>query len=434
MRKTAFVLLAVVAGAGLLCAQSAAPVHLTLAEAVALALKNHPQVLAAQDDISVAEQRLREARSAYYPTIAGDLTTTAGNTDGRIGAGYITDSRIFDRVGAGFTVDQLVTDSGRTPNLVATSRLRANATQQNYQATRYDVISAVNNAYFDALRAQALVKVAQQTVDTRQVLVTQITTLAQNNLRSQVDVAFANVNLAQARLLLIRSQDEVQRTFAELTRALGADQNAAYDLVDQPLPPSPPKDPEMLVSQSMTNRPELASLRLSVQAATRFENAEKELSYPTVTLMGVGGYMPYINQILRNQTIPNEYAGVGFNVEVPIFNGHLFNARREAAHYETLATEQMLRNRQQQISRDVRSAWANSNTAFEGLEVAAELLRQATLANTLAQGRYDLQLASIVELTTAQLNLTSAEIESLNAKYDYQRAYAFLQYTMGLLR
>jgi outer membrane protein TolC len=52
----------------------------------------------------------------------------------------------------------------------------------------------------------------------------------------------------------------------------------------------------------------------------------------------------------------------------------------------------------------------------------------------LAQGRYDNQLASIVDLTTALLNLTSAEIENLNAKYDYQSRYAQLQYTVGLLR
>jgi outer membrane protein TolC len=57
-----------------------------------------------------------------------------------------------------------------------------------------------------------------------------------------------------------------------------------------------------------------------------------------------------------------------------------------------------------------------------------------TLALDLAQGRYNLGLSSIVELSQAELNLTQAEIENMSAKYDYQSVYATLQYTMGLLR
>ena len=72
--------------------------------------------------------------------------------------------------------------------------------------------------------------------------------------------------------------------------------------------------------------------------------------------------------------------------------------------------------------------------AYQRIDVTAQFLRQATLAMQLAQGRYDLSLASIVELTQAQLNVTSAEIENLNAKYDYQTQNAALQFTIGLLR
>ena len=81
-------------------------------------------------------------------------------TGGRIGAGALTDSRLFNRFGQGFVVSQLITDSGRTPNLVANSRLRAQASAQDYQGSRYDVLLAVDRSYFDYLHAQALVKVA----------------------------------------------------------------------------------------------------------------------------------------------------------------------------------------------------------------------------------------------------------------------------------
>ena len=421
------------AAAGLF-AQAPATVHLTLQDAEGLALKNHPLVQAAQDVTFAANQHIREVRAGYYPEFGFDATSSEGNPQARIGAGFLSASRLFDRFGTGFSLNQLITDSGRTPNLVAESRFRATAAQQDYQATNYDVLLAVNQDYYGTLRAQALVRVAQQTVDARQLLVNQVTALAQNNLRSQLDVSFAQVNLAEARLLLIRAQDQVKRSYAELSRAIGSQQSAMYELVEQPLPPSPAPDPEPLVTQAIANRPELASLRSTVQAAGSFERAEKDLSYPTVSLLGVGGYMPYVNQITLPRTIPGEYEGVAVNVTFPIFNGHLFAARREEAHYRALESDQRLRDLQQKIARDVRAAWTSAVTAYQGLDVSAQFLREATLAENLAQGRYDLGLASIVELTQAQLNQTNAEIENLSAKYDYQTQYASLQYAIGALR
>ena len=433
-RRIPLLLVLLMVGAGSRArAQNTAPVPLTLKDAEALALKNHPQVLAAQATVREYSELVVEARSAYFPTLEADLTGSGGNPQGRIGAGYLPASRLFDRLGTGISLSQLITDSGRTPNLVASSRLQAQASQRTYEATRYDVLLAVDQAYFAALRAQALVKVAEQTVAARQIMSDQVTELAKNKLRSEVDVAFADVNLSEAKLLLLRSQDQVRAAFAELTRALGAQQEMNYKLTDEPLPPSPPIDAESLVVQAYTNRPDLLSLQLQRDAAVKFERAERDLSFPTVSLVGVAGAIPAINQILSTD-VPNNYEGAALNVEVPIFNGHLFTARRAAARYQAQAEDQRVRDLQQRIARDVRVAWSSSKTAIQNIDVTAELLREASLALDLAQGRYNLGLSSIVELYQAELNITQAEIENLNAKYDYQSIFAMLQYTMGLLR
>ena len=433
-RKFLFLVVLLVAGAGGRAqAQNTAPVPLTLKDAEALALKNHPQVLGAESTVREFDELVVEARSAYFPTIDYNLTGSGGNPQGRIGAGFLPASRLFDRLGTGILLSQLITDSGRTPNLVASSRLQAQASQQTYLATRYDVLLAVNQAYFAVLRAQALVKVAEETVAARQILSDQVTQLAKNKLRSDVDVAFADVNLSEAKLLLLRSQDQVRAAFAELTRSLGAQQEVDYKLTDEPLPPSPPSDADSLVAQAYANRPDLLSLQFQRDSAVKFARAERDLSLPTVSLVGTAGAIPEINQILSTK-IPNNYEAAALNVEVPIFNGHLFTARREAARYQAQADDQKVRDLQEKIARDVRVAWSSSKTAFQNIDVTAELLREASLALDLAQGRYNLGLSSIVELYQAELNITQAEIENLNAKYDYQSIYAMLQYTMGLLR
>ena len=99
------------------------------------------------------------------------------------------------------------------------------------------------------------------------------------------------------------------------------------------------------MAQALSGRPELASLQLSRDAAYRFERAEKDLSYPTASLVGVGGYMPYIDQITLPRVTPHEYEGVAVNVEIPILNGGLFKARRQEAHYRALEADQRLRER-----------------------------------------------------------------------------------------
>jgi outer membrane protein len=406
---------------------------LTLRDAEQLALKNHPRVLVAENQVLERGQEVREARSAYYPALSGVLTGSQANHGARLGAGILPASQLFDRFGQGVLASQLITDSGRTPNLVASSRLHAQASEQNYQATQFDVLLGVNTTYFDVLRDQALVRVAQETVSARQTLSDQVTTLAQNNLRSQLDVSFADVNVADAKLLLLAAQNTLQDAYAQLARALGTDQAVAYQLVDEPLPANLPPDSNALVAQAIATRPDVARLRFEREAAYKFAGAEADLARPTVSAVGVAGFLPYINQPTATP-IPGRYEGVAVTVEVPVLNGGLFAARHTAAELRAREADQELRDVQEGVARDVRVAWANAATAFQRIDVTAQFMRSAALALDLAHGRYDLGLSSIVELTQAQLNLTRAEIENLDAKYDYQSDYATLQYTLGLLR
>jgi outer membrane protein len=406
---------------------------LTLDQARAIALKNHPQILASEATYLRAEQLTREARSAYFPTLNGDITGSQAEVNARIGAGLINDSRLFNHFGSGLTLSQLITDLGRTRNLVANSRLQAQASEKDYQATRNDVILAVGQAYYEVLLSQQLVTVAQQTVKTRQTVVDQISELTKNKLRSQVDLSFTQVNLADAKLMLLRAQERLQGAYATLAQALGTQQDIAYQLSDEPMPPSPPPDAQPLIAEAFQNRPEVASLRLQTEAAQKYVFAERDLKRPNVTFNAVGGVLPYINPGNANANIPNTYEGAAVNVQIPIFNGFLFTARQRAAEYQMQATQQRSRDLQDRIARDVRTAYERAKTSFEAIATTEQMLTQANLALNLAQGRYDLGLASIVELTEAQLGQTSAQVQNLNAKYEYQEAYAVLQYTLGLL-
>ncbi len=432
MKRTVAVAIATLAISGLLHSQTGAP-QLSLADAQALALKNHPQILASQATYLQADQITRATRSAYYPTLSGDVTGAQANLNSRLGAGVLNDPALFSHFGTGLSLSQLITDSGRTANLVSHAKLQAQASQATYRATRFDVLLGVNQAYYEVLFSEQLVKVAEQTVATRQTVVDQVSELTKNKLKSEVDLSFAQVNLSDAKLMQLRAQDRLASGYAALGQALGSQRSVRYRLSDQPMPPEPPTDAEPLISQAFQSRPELASLRLQKEADQKFVYAERDLKRPTVSLVAVGGALPYIRSGNANANIPAGYEAAAVNVHIPVFNGHLFSARRQAAEYQLTATEQRVRGLEDRIARDVRTSWERTRTSFEAISTTRQLLAQANLALDLAQGRYNLGLSSIVELTQAQLGQTSAEVENLNAKYEYQEAYAALQYTLGQL-
>src|ERR1700722_637816 len=135
-----------------LCAQT--PPTLTLQQAEEMAVKNHPQIQAAQNEVNFANQQIVINRAPYYPDVKGDITGSQGNNLARIGAGDLPASRLFDREAQGVVVQQLITDSGRTHNLVASARFQAEASAQDARATRFTVLLDVNRAYFDLLTPQ----------------------------------------------------------------------------------------------------------------------------------------------------------------------------------------------------------------------------------------------------------------------------------------
>ena len=377
---------------------------------------------------SAATEQVREVRSAYYPTVYGSLTGVDAENNSRVTAGGLNNPIIFERYANGITVGQLLTDFGRTHELAKSSNLHAQAQQENVVATRADVLLRVDQAYFSVLKAQAVLRVAEETVKSRQLVSDQVTALAKSQIKSGLDVSFANVDLAQARLLLVQAQNDLQASFADLSSALGFSDERTFVLSDETSSQTPPANLSDLIQQAVKNRPELIGQRLDVSSAQSYATAERDLWLPSISAVGTAGLTPYGADALAPR-----YAAVGFNVNVPLFNGHLFGALHSEANFRAHAQEQYLRDLQNRVVRDVRTAWLNANSAFQRLALTDQLLKQATDAVDLAQARYKLGLSSIIELSQAQLNMTQAELESANSKYDYETQLSVLNYQIGSL-
>ncbi len=416
--------------AALLSASAAAQTTetLTLRQAEQIALQNHPQIQAAVNMAAASEAQVTQARAAYYPTVYGSVTGAYAENESRIGAGALNNPVIYDRFAEGVTAGQLVTDFGRTHEIVKSSNLHAKAQQENVVTTRADVLLQVDQSYFAVLKAQAVLAVAQQTVKARQLVSDQVTELEKNKIKSGLDVSFANVDLAEAQLLLIQAENDVDASFAQLSDALGYSDARTFVLAEEPAPSVPPAALPEIIQQALRDRPELIGQRFDATAAHSYATAERDLWLPTISAVGTAGLIPF-----RQDALSPRYAAAGFNVNIPLFNGHLFGALHTEAKEQAEAQDQYLRGLQNRIVRDVRVAWLSANSGFQRLSVTQQLLAQANLAVDLAQSRYKLGLSSIVELSQAQLNQTQAQIAQASAKYDYEAQLSALDYQTGAL-
>jgi len=397
---------------------------LTLAQAEALALNNNPQITIGKLRALAARQYVGEVRSALLPNAYLSVTAVTANPGSRIAAGGLNNPVLFPRAAAGATVSQLVTDFGRSANLLSSSEYQAKAEDQNSAATTAQIVLAVDRAFYSVLETKDLVRVAQKTVESRQLQVDKIKALTDAKLKSDLDLSFTMVDLARGKLLLLEATDNYETSLAVLSAILGFPDEQKFQLVEEPaqiVPPTP--DVLALIQQALQQRPEVAALQNEVQAAQKFSNAEHDLWRPTISALGVVGEAP-----VRDDHIPNWYGAVGVNINIPVFNGFLYTTRVKVADLQTEANRQKLADLRNNIARDVRTSWQDTNRAYERLAVTRQFREQASLALELAQARYNLGLGSIVEFSQAELGKTEADIADTDAKYQYRLTQIVLAY------
>jgi len=199
-------------------------VRLNLADAEKLAIQHNPRIAVGRLLALAQNQVMRETRSAEMPIVTGNLTAVDSHESSRITAGSLNNPIVYQRAAGGITLSQLITDFGRTRNLVSSADLRARAEASAADATAADIILAVDIAYYRALGAQSVLDVANEAVKARQATVDQIAALAFGDRRKElvelvgVDLGGAAIFVHPVDLILVEQEDAAED---QLGRPLG---------------------------------------------------------------------------------------------------------------------------------------------------------------------------------------------------------------------
>ena len=406
------------------------PPILTLDQAETTALANQPRLLAAQLRARAFAKRIVETRSGYMPQVAFNATgVRVADTGTSTAAGNITTSAISDRFAYGGNLAQLVTDFGRTSALVSSARATADAQSDIATLTRAQVRLTVIEAYYRVLGSEAVLRAAQAAQTNRQLISRRLSALADSELRSTLDVNFAKVLESEADLAVVRAESTVAQQRVKLATAMGISAPVTSQLQEPSASSdSLPPDAESFMKTAGEYRADLNAAKAQQLAANKFALSERRMSYPTLNILAAAGQVPF-----HDHTLHDDYAAAGFNLNIPIFNGGLFAARRGEAELEASARTRDVQEIQLQVTEQVRDAWYQADEAYRSLDVTARLVAQSKEALRLAQDRYEAGLGSIVELNEAQLNETSAEITSADSTYTYLLRRAALDFAAGLL-
>jgi outer membrane protein len=404
---------------------------MTLAQAREIALKQHPKISVANLTALAARQVTKEVQSSMLPSIFG-YATAVGNADPnntRIAAGGLNNPLIYEREAQGVSISQMITDFGHSWDLTKSARLRERSEQMNVAATRAQILLEVDNAFFSTLESQSVLEVAQETVRARQIVLEQTQALATNKMRSELDVSFASVDYDQAKILLAKAQIDVQAGFAVFSTVLGEPRAKTYRLSDEPLATYVTNNFSALILEALAQRPDLVQSRYQRDAAQEFARAQGKLNYPTLSAVGAAGEIP-----TGNSHLGPDYAAAGINLTLPLYEGGLNAALRREAQLRAKAAEETLRDQEDNVVRDVQVTSLNLDYAWQRLALTDQLLRNANQALELSQARFKSGISSIIELSQAELNQTSAQIAAADARYDYQIQRSALDFQLGRLR
>jgi len=407
-----------------------APKKITLKQAELIALEQAPALGRADFDSQAAKQGIIEARSRFFPQVEGDVTAVGTSSASiRIGAsGGLNNPTILSREANGINASQLIFDFGRAANLTAGAKFQALSEVQQEQMVRAQVLLRVDRTYFSVLKAQALLRVANQTVAARQVVYDEIAALAESKLKSDLDVTYAKVNLEQAKQLVLEAENALGVANAELSDAMGFGELHSFTLRDEPQFPFPREDVGSLIATARDIRPEIVALRDRVKAFERQAIAEKDARFPRIDALGSVG-----RTTIGPSSVQGNYAAAGINVAIPLFTGGLLSARQREAMLQASAEKKSFQEEEDQVVKEVNCAWFDASSALKNIDVANLLAATAGQALELAKAQYQTGQTSIIEYSQAQLNALQAEIAAASAKYDYQIDRVQLEYQTGTL-
>ncbi len=436
---------------------------LTLDDALLIALDNHPNLQAARERIGAQRAVVGQQMAAYYPTVSLSNGYETSQTQKAADPRPTPGSESFASE-AKFSF--ILYNFGKREGLVQAARETLNATSHNYKTTVDGVIFGVKQSYYAYLQARAIVVVREETIKSRDLLVRQARGFYEVGTKARIDVVRAESNLYTAQADLIAAQNAVKVAWVTLKNAMGLRELPERPLVEEAIMTTVPYTLEEAREIAYANRPELKSFEAQRKAqdqniatarrghlpdlifdasygrrhASNETDSVKGACTTTVEATDVTTTPPtQVPFCLKNEirtrhldTFPLQPSwSVKLSLNIPIFDGFRTTNRVEEAlrNYYVIKAEE--EQRRQQVALEVEQSYLRLVELQERIKANEAAAKAAKENLDLANGRYQVGVGSIIEVTDAQTLYTESQTTYVRALYDYKIADAQLIRAIG---
>jgi outer membrane protein TolC len=396
---------------------------LTLQRAIDIALKNQPSILAGQSTVKANEATIGQARANYYPqiTASGSYSKTSPATSST----GISATGKYDQYSSSVGLSQTIFDFGKTPTQVRINSLNTESSRFDLDSTLNTVVFNVKQAFYNVLQAQRNSDVAGESVKQFQQHLDQAQGFYGVGTKSKIDVTKAEVDLSNARLNLIKAENQVRLSRVTLNTAMGIPDVPDYNLEDNLSYTKYGLPFEEALPMVYAKRPDLQSSEKKKEAAKESISLARKGYFPV--LSGSASYA------YSNNDFPlNNSWNYGVSISIPLFSGFdtRYRVAQAQANYDTIsANEQSLRL---DIYSQVQQGYLTLREAEERIGASELTVRQATENVELATGRYRAGVGSPLEITDALVGLNNAKVAYTQALTDYKNAQASIEKAIGV--
>jgi outer membrane protein len=407
---------------------------LTLPEAIRTGLARQPQLLQAQAGTRAGDARSDEARSGLLPQLAvsASYQRTTFNFTQRPGITQAAPSppsswNTTNYWQGGATLSQLIWDFGQTSGRWRAAQAAAEALRNSEGYTAMQVTLGVEAAYFTARAGKALVVVARENLTNQDAHLRQIEGFVRAGTRPEIDLAQARTDRANALVQLISAENGYATERAQLNQAMGVEGPTDYDVADDALPAIQGEDLTLdpLLAEAIQRRRDVAALEQQARA--------QELTIGSVK----GAYWPTLGASMNASEAGSAIDNPAWNWNVTvaltwnIFQGGLTSAQVREARANLEAAQAQLAALRQQVRVDVEQARLAVRASKQALSASDEALVNARERLRLAEGRYRAGAGSVIELGDAQVALTTAAAQRVQAEYNLYTSRAQLVRALG---
>lgn len=412
-------------------APDASPRLLTLDEALATARAKQPQVRQSQAAVEAALARQDQARAPLLPQLGGNasysratanFTARPGSLPGQVSSSSGGSWDTFSYYNFGLSASQLLYDFGQARNRWRSAQAGTLAQQDNGRATLNLVLFGVRTAFFQARAAKGFVAVAADTLANQERHLKQIETFVEVGTKPEIDLAQARTDRANAQVQRITAENDYAAARALLNQAMGVEGPTDFDVADEAMGSLDGEDgaTDTLLTEALDARPELAALESEVRAQQLTVRALRGAFGPSAyASTGFTDAGEHFSNLAWNWN-------VAVSVSVPIFQGGQTKAQVREAEANLAAIRAQSDALRQQVRLEVEQARLAVRAAKATLDASAEALVNARERLKLAEGRYETGVGNVIELGDAQVALTGAAQQKVQAEYKLAQARAGL--------